>query len=190
MTSEEARMIIIEKYSNGAYLDRLTHTFGVAEMASYLADIYGVDKEQALIAAYLHDYSKYDPETDAVGLFTDSEMTECNKFPFLYHAYLSAYNYKKLGGTDNEIFNAIKYHVFGRPHMTKLEEIIMISDYTEKNRRYRACVECRDILLAGNMDLAIMKSLEATINHCMKKGDEVHPVQIEVYNEYKEKLGL
>lgn len=189
MTPEDARNLIIDKYSD-SHLDRLSHTFGVAEMAEFLAKKYNVDVNKALIAAYLHDYCKYDPESDAVGVLSDREITECNKYPFLYHAYLSAYSYRKLGGEDREIFNAIKYHVFGRPHMTKLEEIIMISDYTEKNRRYKACVECREILLGGDLNMAIYKSLESTINYCISRGDKVHPKQLEVFNEYKEKLGL
>ena len=42
-----------------------------------------------------------------------------------------------------EIYNAIKYHVFGRPKMSLLEAIIMIADYTEENREYDTCIECR-----------------------------------------------
>ena len=137
MRSDEARNLVIEKYSD-SHLDRLTHTFGVAEMAEYLANKYDVDVEKALVAAYMHDYCKYDDENSAIGVLTDEELNECIKFPFLYHAYLSAYAYKRLGGDDLDIYNAIKYHVFGRPNMTRLEEIIMIADFTEKNRRYPA----------------------------------------------------
>ena len=35
-----------------------------------------------------------------------------------------------------DIYNAIRNHVFGRIGMSKLEEIILISDYTEENRKY------------------------------------------------------
>lgn len=188
MRSDEARNLVIDKYSNSSHMDRLTHTFGVAEMAEYLAGIYGVDKEKALVAAYMHDYCKYDPESDAIGVFTDEELSECNKFPFLYHAYLSAYAYKKMGGDDPDIFNAIRNHVFGRPNMSKLEEIIMIADFTEKNRRYPACIECREILLSGDLNKAIWYSLDCTIRHCKKRHEVIHPTQIIVHDLYEEKL--
>ena len=188
MQSDEARNLVIDKYSNSSHMDRLTHTFGVAEMAEYLAGIYGVDKEKALVAAYMHDYCKYDPESDAIGVFTDEELSECNKFPFLYHAYLSAYAYKKMGGDDQDIFNAIRNHVFGRPNMSKLEEIIMIADFTEKNRRYPACIECREILLSGDLNKAIWYSLDCTIRHCKKRHEVIHPTQIIVHDLYEEKL--
>ena len=191
LSSNDARNIVIEKYNNN-HMDRLTHIFGVAEMAEYLAKKYGVDPEKALIAGYLHDYAKYDDPNDAYGVFTDEDINECRRYPFLFHAYMSAYFYKKIAGKDfdEEIYLAIRNHVFGRPNMTPLEEIIMIADFTEKNRKYPQCIECRSILLEGKKDLAIYKALQYTIEHCEKKGEEAHPLQIEVYKEYRKRLGL
>ena len=76
-------------------------------MASFLAKKYGVDEEKALIAAYMHDYAKYDDPSEAIGILTDKEIEECEKYPFLYHAYLSAIFFKKLVADDDEIYNAI-----------------------------------------------------------------------------------
>ena len=166
--------------------NRYIHTLGVVKMASFLADKYNIDKTKAMIAAYMHDYSKYDDINENKKLLTEAEIIECDKYPFLYHAYLSAINYKLLGGTDNDIYLAIKNHVFGRPNMTPLEKIIMIADYTEENRTYDSCIECRNILLSGNIDLAIYKSLEYTIEHVsVLGGNSAHPRQIEVFKEYE-----
>lgn len=191
LSSSEARNIVIEKYNNN-HMDRLTHIFGVAEMAEYLAKKYGVDPEKALIAGYLHDYAKYDDPNEAIGMLSDEDLNECMKYPFLYHAYMSAYFYKKIAGDDydEEIFLAIRNHVFGRVGMTPLEEIVMIADYTEKNRKYPTCIECRKILLDGNKDLAIFKALGYTIEHCKKKGEVAHPEQVLVYKEYRKRLGI
>lgn len=164
---------------------RYKHTLGVAKMAVYLAGVYGIDKEKAEIAALMHDYSKYDDVNDALTLLPDYEIEECEKFPFLYHAYLSAENYLKLVGNDKEIYNAIKYHVFGRPKMGLLEAIIMISDYTEENREYPDCIKCREILLRGDFNLAIYESLVNTVNLCIKEGQTPHPKQLLVMEEYK-----
>lgn len=41
---------------------RFLHTLGVVETAEELAKIHGVDKEKAIISAYLHDCAKDIPE--------------------------------------------------------------------------------------------------------------------------------
>ena len=181
--SEVALKLVSEKLKD--HQNRLTHVLGVAEMAELLAKRYNVDVEKAKIAALMHDYSKYDDPKEFDYLLTKEEKEECEKYPFLYHAYLSAYNYKLNFPYDEDIFNAIHNHVFGRLNMSKLEEIIMISDFTEKNRTYDDCIRCRKILLDGDMNKAIYESLVATINHC--KG-EAHPEQLKLLEEYKERL--
>ena len=186
-SSEKAYEIITKKFK-GIHDKRLEHIYGVNEMAIYLAKKYGVDENMASTAALMHDYSKYDDFTNASKYLSKKDINECEKYPFLYHAYLSAYWYKELIGDNEEIYNAIRYHVFGRKNMSKLEEIIMISDYTEKNRVYDNCIECRKILLEDKFNLAIYKSLLYTIDVVKKNNEIPHPIQVEVFNCYKEKV--
>ena len=178
----------VTKHFDDSKKKRLIHIYGVAEMAMDLAKKYGLDPYKAGIAGYMHDYAKYDDFEKEKELLNEEDKKECEKYPFLYHAYLSAIAYKKYVGNDEDIYNAIRNHVFGRPGMSMLEAIIMISDYTEKNRTYESCIECRNILLDGDMDQAIYKSLLYTINHVKEQGDIPHPRQLEVFNEYKEKI--
>ena len=184
--SDQAKKLVSEKLKNHNH--RLIHTFGVCEMAEELAKRYNVDVEKAKIAALMHDYSKYDDPLEFSYLLTNEEKEECEKYPFLYHAYLSAYNYKRLFPYDEDIFNAIHNHVFGRLNMSKLEEIIMISDFTEKNREYPDCIRCRKILLDGDMNKAIYESLLATKKHCIEEGKTTHPIQEELLKEYERKI--
>lgn len=174
--------LINEKFNQ--HPQRLQHTLGVVEMASYLATMYHVDETKAKIAAYMHDYCKYDDTKEIEAYLSDEEKEECRKYPFLYHAYGSAYMYKKHIGKDEEIFQAIYNHVFGRPQMSLLESIIMIADYTEKNRKYENCIKCREILLSGRLNAAILFSLKKTIEFAISEGNEPHPKQLEVYREY------
>ncbi len=184
--SDKAKELVINKYGKD-HEKRLKHVFGVAKMAEYLADKYGVDKEKALTAAYMHDFAKYDDPTEAIGILDEKDIEECEKYPFLYHAYLSAEAYLKYVGTDMDVYNAIRYHVFGRPHMSLLEAIIMIADYTEENREYDTCIECRKILLNGEFNKAIYKSLVYTIENCKRNNELPHPQQLLVMEEYKKK---
>jgi len=140
-------------------------------------------------AAYMHDYCKYDSFDEIDKLLTKEEIAECREYNFLYHAYGSAYMYKKLIGDDEDIFNAIYNHVFGRPNMSILEAIIMIADYIEINREYEDCIRCREILLKDGIDAAILYSLENTNKYILSKNGKLHPRQIAVYEEYKMKVG-
>lgn len=186
--SDKAKELVCKKYEGG-HQKRLTHIFGVAQMAELLAKRYGLDVDKALTAAYMHDYSKYDDPKTAVGILTEEEIKECEEYPFLYHAYLSAEAYKRLLGDDIDIYNAIKYHVFGRPNMSMLEAIIMIADYTEINRKYPSCIAVRKILVEdNNLDLAIYESLKRTIEFAKEEGNQPHPLQLKVMEEYKRKV--
>lgn len=184
---EQTKQFVLNHYKDKNE-NRLKHILGVVEMARKLAIKYNADVENAMIAAYMHDYCKYDSYEEIEKYLTEEEILECRQYPFLYHAYGSAYVYKEYIGKNEDVFNAIYNHVFGRVNMSLLEAIIMISDYTEKNREYANCIECRNILLSNRFDEAILYSLEKTIDHVKETGDTPHPRQIEVYNEYLKKV--
>lgn len=170
--------------------ERLKHSYGVMKMASYLAEKYNLNVEKAKIAAIFHDYAKYLNPLEYLDMLTDEEKALCAETKALYHAYLSAHFYLKLVGNDIEIFNAIKYHVFGRPNMSKLEEIITISDYTEENRVYSSCVKCREYVLKGLLNLALYESTLNTIIYITKDNMKPAKAQQEVLAIYKEKMKL
>ena len=176
------------KYKD-SHKSRLDHIYGVAKMASYLGKKYNVDPNICEACAYMHDYSKYDDFNSLKELLSIEDQKECEEYPFLYHAYLSAYFFKKYVCDDINMYNAIRYHVFGRLNMTTLEEIIMISDYTEENRKYDDCIKCREILLnSDSMDNAIYYSLDKTIKHCIDEGKKPHPTQLLILKQYEERI--
>lgn len=168
---------------------RFLHIEGVCEMATYLAEKYAVDIEKAQICALVHDYYKYESYQEMAKFLTDDEIKECEECKVLYHSYSSSKQLKLLFNIDDiEMENAIKYHVFGHTKMTKLEEIILISDYCERNRTYSDCIKTRDILLSGALYNAIYISTKNTINLLLREHKKPHPMQYEVLNEYERKL--
>lgn len=180
---------ILEEHYKDKNPKRLAHIYGVAEMAEMIAKRYDVDPNMAYVAGLMHDYSKYDNFDELKYLLSKDDQEECEKYPFLYHAYLSAIFFKKLVSDNEEIYNAIRYHVFGRPNMNMLEAIIMISDFTEKNRTYDDCIRCRHILVDDNdIDLAIYESLLATKRVCERDKNPIHPSQALVLKEYEDKI--
>ena len=184
---DKAINLVNEKYKD-EHQNRLKHIYGVAKMAKYLANIYGVDEVKAQIAAYMHDYIKYESEEEMLKLINKEDVLECMNCKVLLHSYASANMYLKLVGDDIDIYNAIRNHVFGRTNMSKLEEIILISDYTEENRMYENCIKCREILLEGKLNEAIYFSTKCMIEHIKSENLDPHPLQVKVLEEYERKL--
>lgn len=187
----EVRSIVEAKYKTKYpdKLSRLTHILGVAKMCEYLASIYNIDKSRAIICGLVHDFYKYESEEEMKTLIDPSDLEECEKCTVLYHAYASSEALKKVFNIDDlEMKSAIKNHVFGHTNMTKLEEIVLISDYTEENRTYKDCITVRNILLSGRLNEAIYLSTLFTINFLNKQNKNVHPMQKDVLYEYERKL--
>ncbi len=170
-------------------MSRFTHIEGVAKMCKYLAQIYNVDESKAEICGLIHDYYKYESEEEMQKLIDPKDQDECMKFKVLYHSYASGEALKNVFGIDDkEMKSAIRNHVFGHLNMTRLEEIVLISDYTEENRTYPSCINARNILLSGNLDKAILESTKDTVKYVIKKGDTPHPLQYEIIKEYERKI--
>lgn len=188
---KEVHDLVRKKYET-KYPDKMSrfyHIEGVAKMCDYLAQIYHIDRSRAIIAGLIHDYYKYESEDEMKTLIDPKDLEECNKYKVLYHSYASSEALKNVFNIDDEeIKSAIRNHVFGHTNMSRLEEILLISDYTEENRKYPDCIACRKTLLMGNLNKAIYDSTKNTIEFCNKNGYNVHPMQYDVLKEYERKL--
>jgi predicted HD superfamily hydrolase involved in NAD metabolism len=165
---------------------RLDHTFGVVSMARELARIHGADETKAELAAYLHDYCKYDDDQtllqslEAEGLGGDAIITSQ---PKLGHGYAAAHVARhEFGIEDEEILDAIRYHTFGRQGMGKLEKIIYIADAIEPLRDYLHVDRLRD-LAKRDLDEALLFSVSQTIKYVVDKGQAIHPNSMAMYND-------
>ena len=187
----EVREKVKDKYLNQFpdKMDRYYHIEGVAKLAKKLAKKNNVDESEAEIAGLVHDYYKYESNEEMAKYIDKEDLDECLACPVLFHSYSSANALKDVFGIDNpEMKSAIKNHVFGKPNMTKLEEIILISDYCEENRKYENCVKCREILLTKGIEEAIYFSTLKVIDFLKSKNIEPHHLQYEVLKEYERKI--
>lgn len=163
---------------------RYDHILGVVDMAEKLSKLYNIDPIKAKVASLLHDYAKYDTNVEVLNAL---DREECIKYPCLLHAYLSEYYAKtKFGIDDKDILNAIRNHVVGRCGMSLLEQIVFIADFTELGRVYTDSIACRKILFEKGINEAIIYSIESTKAHI--DNNELHPNQLKMLKEYKEKL--
>ena len=183
----------IEEFVKEKFKDhpkRLIHTYGVCEMAVKLAEKFNVDKEKAYIAALCHDICKFDSIEKQIELINDPKIIEeCGNATEIYHAYAGANFCKKEFGFDDEIINAIRYHVMGRRNMSKLEEIIYISDYTEKNRKIDSCIKCRE-MLDTNYEYALYLSYKFVIDYLESIKVKVLDIQYELRDYYYKRSQL
>ena len=144
------------------------HSIGTMEEAEKLAEIYNCDIYKAKIAALLHDCGK----------------ARCKDN--LKHAKESAeLAVSKFGVNDNDIINAILYHTTGRVNMTLLEKIIFIADKIEYHRNYDSVEEIRETAYV-NIDEAIIKSLESTIEYVNKRNFELNIESVNTLNYLRE----
>lgn len=167
---------------------RYEHTLGVEYTAAALAMRYGSNLENAQIAGLLHDCAKCISDDEKLSIckkhkiqVTESEQ----KAPFLLHAKVGAYLAKhKYGVEDQDILNAITYHTTGRENMSLLEKIVFVADYIEPGRKHAPNLAEIRFLAFQDLDNALIRILEDTLNYLGTSEGEVDPVTEMTYKYY------
>lgn len=164
---------------------RFKHTEGVIETAVKLALAYGINEEQARLAALLHDAAR--------GITGPVLLGKCREFgieadevekavPDLLHGKLAACQAeKRFGLRDQEVLQAIRVHTTGNKNMSTLDKIIFIADMIEPGRDFPGVPELRELAFA-DLDEAVRAGLESTIRHVLDMGLMIHPASIEARN--------
>lgn len=171
---------------------RFLHTLGVADTASNLAVVHGVNPQNARLAGMLHDCAKYLTDTEMIALCEKKHIHltdfECST-PALIHSKLGVFVAReRYGVEDSAILSAIACHTTGKPDMTSLEKIVFIADYIEPGRK----MDCSPHSLKKirqtsfqNLDQSLILILENTIHYLTKEKLPVDPVSKETYLYYK-----
>ncbi|MCD8382851.1 MAG: nicotinate (nicotinamide) nucleotide adenylyltransferase [Clostridiales bacterium] len=156
---------------------RIPHIRGTEETAARLARRWGADERQARQAAILHDCTKYFDlqqqlsTCEKYGILLDE--TEKTTLPLL-HAKSACGIARAVFGMPEAVCQAICWHTTGKADMTLLEKILYIADYAEPNRRYAWADELRQ-LIEIDLDAAVLRGLEITIEHTAATGGRLHP---------------
>ena len=165
---------------------RYVHSCNVADEAVTLARLYGCDEEKAYTAGILHDITKEIPKEEQLqimengGIILDSVQKPATK---LWHSLSgSVYIQSRLGITDADIINAIRYHTTGRAGMSLLEKIIYTADYTSAERSYNGADIMRE-KSRRSLEEAMLFSCQFTLQSLSAKEAAIHPDQLFLYNE-------
>lgn len=165
---------------------RLAHVFGVAETAEKLAKIYDISTEKAKIAGLYHDYAKYDKLEDQMNMMDLRWIKEYADYPVIYHAIAAANMLEhEFRIHDQDILNAIRYHVWGRKEMSLLEKIIFVADSCEPNRTYDDTSYIYE-LATKDIDKAVEYCMLQSIKDVKNKGLIPADEQLEAYQYYVE----
>lgn len=169
---------------------RFEHTLGVEYTAAALAMCHGADVTDARTAGILHDCAKCMTDEKRLAVCEKhhipiSDIEKRN--PFLLHAKVGAYLSKKKYGVEKEdILNAVLYHTTGREGMSPLEKIIFVADYIEPGRKQAPnLVEIRRLAFQ-DLDKAMGKILEDTLEYLQNGGGEIDPMTEVTWRYYKE----
>lgn len=167
---------------------RFEHTKGVEYTSAALAMRYGASMEDALAAGLLHDCAKC--------LSDDKQLSICEKqglivteaerkSPFLLHSRVGAYLAEHKYGVENQdVLNAIRNHTTGRQGMSLLEKIVFVADYIEPGRKEAANLDEIRGLAFQDLDRALLKILEDTLEYLDGSGREVDPRTYETWKYY------
>ncbi len=159
---------------------RFEHTLGVEYTAAALAMRYGEDIKNARTAGLLHDCAKCLSDKKRLSICRKNKipMTELEKKnPFLLHGKVGAYLAKQKYGIKNQdVLNAIRNHTTGRQGMSLLEKIVFIADYIEPCRKHAPNLAEIRMLAFVDIDKAMLKILEDTLNYLKDSGGDIDPM--------------
>ena len=85
---------------------------------------------------------------------------------------------------DINILNAITNHTTGRPGMSNLEKIVFIADYIEPGRKESPNLDYIRKLAFLDLDKALVKILQDTLEYLKESNHEVDPTTQKTYDFY------
>ena len=168
---------------------RFSHTLAVADTARRLALLHGLDPVKAEIAGLLHDCAKCLPLKEMQRIAKDNQLTDDSSIlesGALLHSVVGAFLARtKYGCTDDEVIAAIRSHTTGQAEMSRLSMSVWLADTIEPTRAPYPLLDKTRMLAALSLEKAMITSLEGTLQHVRKKGENVHPATAETLNWLK-----
>ena len=175
---------------DGVVHKRYYHILEVAKMAVELSKVHhlNIDFEKVYLAGLLHDATKLinkDEQKKMLYCLGYNDDDEIMKSTNVWHGETATlYVKNEYNIDDEEILNAIKYHVMGRPLMTDLEKIVFISDYVEKTRVGKTFEIARELAFK-DLDKALVYILESQINYITSQNEHLISNTLRTYEYYK-----
>lgn len=156
---------------------RVLHSLGASHSAVVLANRWGCDPGEALLAGLLHDIAKEEKPSAQREIITRSERWHDpvdDPFPAIWHAVAGAAVACEEFGAPETVGWAIALHPTGDAGMTLLEKVIFLSDYIEPTRVWRGVGDLRD-LARLDLEEAVWVAVLKKTAHVKSKRKPLHP---------------
>lgn len=168
LSVEEIKKYLKENLKESRY----NHTLGVCEIALELAELNGVSKEKAEIAALAHDVAKNLSKEEMMKIIKDNNIILSNvekENMNLWHSIIAPIvAEEKLGITDEDILDAVRWHTTGKEDMSVLTKIIYIADMIEPGRSFPGLEDIRKETFE-DLDKGVYTGLTHSIQFLLSK---------------------
>ena len=168
--------------------NRKAHVRGVRKMAAILAERYGANVTDAERAGLLHDVTKAIDGPLQLTFCSEYGIT-LNKFssenPKTLHALTGSVVARELFGENDAVCEAIRWHTTGRPHMTLLEKIVYMADYTEENRSFPGVEQLRETVLR-DLDEGMKMGLEMTLEQLRSQNRQIAQASLDAAEYFRQ----
>ena len=179
---------------------RYKHTLSVAKECECLAELFGIDAEKLVYAAYLHDITKEMSVADQLDLCADFGVTlddSTLNSPKTMHSFTAPLLIKKdfPEYAESIILDAVAFHTTGKADMNIYEKLLYLADYIEPTRKFDDCITLRKFFYASTdplserLDRTIILSLKYTVSDLLEKNAPIHEKTIEAYNFLLSRIG-
>jgi predicted HD superfamily hydrolase involved in NAD metabolism len=182
---------MLQKVKDRLPENRFNHVLGVLNMATTLAQKFGVSEPKAQVAAILHDVAKFSDREWMKSIIINENMDPLllDYHSELWHAPVGAYVAEsEFGIQDEDILNAIRYHTTGRVGMSDLEKVIYIADLVEPGRNFSGVEELRQLKDQG-LNVMMEASIKHTIDFLKSKNQPVYPDSLKCYEYFVQQKG-
>lgn len=164
------------------------HVLRVTDEALRLAEIHGVDREAAKIAALGHDLLRALSGERLLGICDDQKYAadDVDRMePILLHGPLAVQllreQYKVI---DADVLGAVAAHTTARPGMTRLQKLIFIADKIEPHKMGgRPPVIRVGDLAEADLDAAMLAYLDHYTAFALENAWPLHPNTVAARNE-------
>ncbi|MBE0418414.1 MAG: bis(5'-nucleosyl)-tetraphosphatase (symmetrical) YqeK [Coriobacteriia bacterium] len=186
VNAAEARAALATRLGERGY----AHSIAVAETAVRLAEVYGVDRDEAYLAGLLHDWSRDENAAslrdEAIRLGVDVTTVD-ETVPYLLHARTGAAALReRFPALPERVIEAVERHTFGAAGMTGLDQVIYLADALEPGKDAPAANELRHEVGRIPLGELYARAYAASLEHLVRGRRRIHPATVEAWNSIVE----
>ena len=164
------------------------HCQRVSDSATALALAYGVDPDLARLAGLLHDWDREQTPEELLAAAREAGIVVTpadEAAPHLLHSRTGAAAVASaLPGVPVDVVTAISRHTIGATGMSPLDMVVYLADMIESHRDYNGVEALRAAVGAVSLPELFALGYQQSMRHLVDARKRIHPVTIDVWNEY------